>query len=103
MLLENYIGRPLTFDELKNSPQTCVSNGDINRAVNDGHTILLHPVKDYSQYLVLTSVYMATIATVFAIFFRTQQKRSAIDNDMMGVSSIEDTYVSKLNEEKVQI
>ena len=102
MLLENYIGRPLTFAELQKSPQTCVSKDEIDMATNDGHAKLLHPVKDYSQYLVLTSVYMATIATLFAVFFRTQQKRSAIDNDMIGMSSIEDTYGSKLNEGKVQ-
>ena len=95
MLLENYVGRILTFDELKKSEQTCISHDDISKAINGG--TLLHPVKDYTQYLVLTSVYMAAIALVFGMFFRTQQKRSSIDNNVMEVPSIEENYVSNRN------
>ena len=89
MLLENYIGHTLTLDELKSSPQTCVSQDDILNATNEENKII-HSVKDYTFYLIITSVYMAIIAAIFAIFFRTQQKRSDVDNDFLKSSSIED-------------
>ena len=89
MFLENYIGHTLTIDELKASPQTCLSQDDILNATNNENKII-HSVKDYTVYLIITSVYMAIIAAIFAIFFRTQQKRSDVDNDFLKSSSIED-------------
>ena len=96
MLMENYIGRTLTYDELKSSPQTCISQMDINNITKDSN---IHSVKDYTIYLIVTSVYMAIIAAVFAVFFRTQQKRSDVDNDITNMSSIED--VAAKNTEQV--
>ena len=96
MLMENYIGRTLTYDELKSSPQTCVSQMDINNLTKDSN---IQSVKDYTTYLIVTSVYMAIIAAVFAVFFRTQQKRSDVDNDIKTMSSIED--VAAKNTEQV--
>ena len=87
MLMENYIGRTLTFEELRSSPQTCVSQDEVNIITKDSN---IHSVKDYTTYLIVTSVYMAIIAAVFAVFFRTQQKRSDVDNDIIAMSSIED-------------
>ena len=84
MFLENYIGRTLTFEELTNGPQTCISQDDINRTTKDSN---IHSVKDYTTYLIVTSVYMAIIAAIFAVFFRTQQKRTDVDNDIIAISS----------------
>ena len=79
MLLENYVGRTLTFEELKSSPQTCVvaSSKSVAEGFKDGSTA--HSVKDYSLYLMITSLYMAVISAIFGIFFRTQQKRANVD------------------------
>ena len=87
MIMENYIGRELTEEELKTSPQTCVSQADITKALNQGNK---HSVKDYNTYLIMTSTYMAMIAIVFAIFFRTQQKRSDVDNEVVESSAVGD-------------
>ena len=102
MFLENYIGHTLTSDELKSSPQTCVSQTDILQAKNNGKEVI-HSVKDYTTYLIITSVYMAIIATVFAIFFRTQQKRTEVDNDFLKTSSIEDICSSSERRTKVRL
>ena len=102
MLLENYIGHTLTIDELKSSPQTCLSQEDILNATNGGNE-LIHSVKDYTVYLIITSVYMAIIAAIFAIFFRTQQKRSDVDNDFLKASSIEDITGSSERKKMVLI
>ena len=84
MLLENYVGRTLTFGELKSSPQTCVvaSSESVMEGFKDGSTP--HSVKDYSPYLMITSLYMAVISAIFGIFFRTQQKRANVDKDEIG-------------------
>ena len=84
MLLENYVGRTLTFEELKSSPQTCVvaSSESVMEGFKDGSTT--HSVKDYSLYLMITSSYMAVISAIFGIFFRTQQKRANVDKDEIG-------------------
>ena len=87
MIMENYIGRELTEEELKDSPQTCVSQADITKALNQGNK---HSVKDYNTYLIMTSTYMAMIAVVFAIFFRTQQKRFDVDNEVVESSAVGD-------------
>ena len=79
MLLENYVGRTLTSEELKNSPQTCVV---VSSESENGSTP--HSVKDYSLYLMITSLYMAVISTIFGIFFRTQQKRANVDKEKIG-------------------
>ena len=81
MLLENYVGRTLTFEELKSSPQTCVvvSSESVIEGFKDGGTP--HSVKDYSLYLMITSLYMAVISAIFGIFFRTQQKRANVDKE----------------------
>ena len=81
MLLENYVGRTLTSEELKNSPQTCVvvSSESVIEGFKDGGTP--HSVKDYSPYLMITSLYMAVISAIFGIFFRTQQKRANVDKE----------------------
>ena len=102
MFLENYIGHTLTLDELKSSPQTCVSQTDILQA-NDNGKEIIHSVKDYTTYLIITSVYMAIIAAVFAIFFRTQQKRTEVDNDFLKTSSIEDIGSSSERKTKVRL
>ena len=102
MLLENYIGHTLTLDELKSSPQTCLSQDDILNGTNDENKII-HSVKDYTVYLIITSVYMAIIAAIFAIFFRTQQKRSDVDNDFVNASSIEDINESSQKKKMVLI
>ena len=100
MFLENYIGHTLTLDELKSSPQTCVSQADILQA-NDNGKDIIHSVKDYTTYLIITSVYMAIIAAVFAIFFRTQQKRTEVDNDFLKTSTVED--INSSNEIKAKV
>ena len=84
MLLENYVGRTLTFEELKSSPQTCVvaSSESVIEGFKDGSTS--HSVKDYSLYLMITSLYMAVISAIFGIFFRTQQKRANVDKEEIG-------------------
>ena len=84
MLLENYVGRTLTSEELKNSPQTCVvvSSESVIEGFKDGGTP--HSVKDYSLYLMITSLYMAVISAIFGIFFRTQQKRANVDKEKIG-------------------
>ena len=84
MLLENYVGRTLTFEELKSSPQTCVvaSSESVIEGFKDGSTS--HSVKDYSLYLMITSLYMAAISAIFGIFFRTQQKRANVDKEDIG-------------------
>ena len=102
MFLENYIGHTLTIDELKASPQTCLSQDDILNATNNENKII-HSVKDYTVYLIITSVYMAIIAAIFAIFFRTQQKRSDVDNDFLKSSSIEDINGSSERKKMVRI
>ena len=102
MFLENYIGHTLTIDELKASPQTCLSQDEILNATNNENKII-HSVKDYTVYLIITSVYMAVIAAVFAIFFRTQQKRTEVDNDFLKTSSIEDICSSSERRTKVRL
>ena len=102
MFLENYIGHTLTLEELKSSPQTCLSKEDILNATNEENKII-HSVKDYTVYLIITSVYMAFIAAIFAIFFRTQQKRSDVDNDFVNASSIEDINGSSQKKKMVLI
>ena len=84
MLLENYVGRTLTFEELKSSPQTCVvaSSESVTEGLRDESTP--HSVKDYSLYLMVTSIYMAVISAIFGIFFRTQQKRANVDKEEIG-------------------
>ena len=84
MLLENYVGRTLTFGELKSSPQTCVvaSSESVMEGFKDGSTP--HSVKDYAPYLMITSLYMAVISAIFGIFFRTQQKRANVDKEEIG-------------------
>ena len=81
MLLENYVGRTLTFEELKSSPQTCVvvSSESVVEGLKIGSTP--HSVKDYFLYLMITSLYMAVISAIFGIFFRTQQKRANVDKE----------------------
>ena len=102
MFLENYIGHTLTLEELESSPQTCLSKEDILNATNEENKII-HSVKDYTVYLIITSVYMAFIAAIFAIFFRTQQKRSDVDNDFVNASSIEDINGSSQKKKMVLI
>ena len=84
MLLENYVGRTLTFEELTRSPQTCVvaSSESVIEGFKDGSTS--HSVKDYSLYLMITSLYMVGISAIFGIFFRTQQKRANVDKEEIG-------------------
>ena len=84
MLLENYVGRTLSIEELKSSPQTCVvvSSESVMEGFKDGSTS--HSVKDYSLYLMITSLYMAVISAIFGIFFRTQQKRANVDKEEIG-------------------
>ena len=102
MFLENYVGHTLTLEELKSSPQTCVSQDDILLATTNGNKNI-HSVKDYTVYLIITSVYMAVIAAVFAVFFRTQQKRTEVDNDFLKSSSVEDVNGNTVKTTKVTI
>ena len=97
MLLENYIGRHLTFEELMTSSQSCISINEINTKLNNSQQRFLHPVKDYTLYLIFTSLYMAFIAIVFTVFFRAQQKRHAFGNDIEEYTRVDDVWIDKSN------
>ena len=69
MVVENYVGTPLSADQML--IQTCVSEHD------GGH----QQPKDYSSYLNFITVYMLLLSVLFMICFRTEMKRSNADED----------------------
>jgi len=78
MLAENGLGRPLTEDEML--VQSCVAAGE------SGH----QQPKDYGSYLTFITVYMSSLIIVFALFFRTEMKRTLADAAIGGRADAEE-------------